>query len=240
MSDAFSIGSAGRALDGIISRLVHDLTTPPLPFDQQRVQALSRFRGAREGTITIIRDLTQRQADFIPAPKAWSIGQNVQHLLLTEDLYREKMRTMIEMARKGKEKNIDLTFQQINTSFAYIPREVIPLFAMPLKAMDLFMPRAVRETMFRVPLIPAINPTFSSPVGHQPIGELRARAASAIDATEAVFACDLPPNLGEITLSHPILGTNNIAQIFGIIGAHEERHHNQMRAVLAHPRFPKN
>lgn len=240
MSDAFSIESAGRALDGIISRLVHDLTTPPLPFDQQRIHALARFRAAREGTIAIIRDLTQEQADFTPVPKSWSIGQNVQHLLLTEDLYRAKMRAMIEMARKGKEKNIDLTFQQINTSFAYIPRDVMPFFTMPLKAMDLFMPRAVRETMFRVPLIPAVNPTFSSPIGHQPIDELRSRAASAIEATEAVFECDLPANLSEITLSHPILGTNNIAQIFGIIAAHEERHHNQMRAVTAHPRFPKN
>lgn len=240
MSDAFSIQSAGRALDGVISRLVHDLTAPPLPFDQQRIQALARFRAAREGTTEIIRDLTQEQADFSPASKSWSVGQNVQHLLLTEDLYRDKMRTMIEMARRGKEKNIDLTFQQINTSFAYIPREVMPFFTMPLRAMDLFMPRAVRETMFRIPLIPAVNPTFSSPAGHQPIGELRVRAASAIEATEAVFECDLPPNLGEITLSHPILGTNNIAQIFGIIGAHEERHHVQMRAVMAHPRFPKS
>jgi hypothetical protein len=41
-----------------------------------------------------------------------------------------------------------------------------------------------------------------------------------------------------MTLSHPIIGTNNIVQIFGIITAHEERHHGQMRAVLAQPRFP--
>jgi hypothetical protein len=49
----------------------------------------------------------------------------------------------------------------------------------------------------------------------------------------------MPPNLRKITLSHPVIGTNNIAQIFGIIAAHEERHHGQMRRVMENPRFPQ-
>jgi hypothetical protein len=49
----------------------------------------------------------------------------------------------------------------------------------------------------------------------------------------------MPSNLLKMTLSHPILGTNNIAQIFGIISAHEERHHGQMRRVIGNPGFPK-
>jgi hypothetical protein len=116
---------------------------------------------------------------------------------------------------------------------------VIPLFSMPLKVFNMFVPQAVRETMFRVPIIPAVNPSFSTPAGNQPIGDLLLRAQSGIAATEAMFRRDLPPNLNDITLSHPILGANNIPQIFGIISAHEERHHTQMRAVLANPRFPE-
>ena len=239
MAEPFSIAGAGRALDGAISRLVHDLTSAPPRPDEERIRALAQYRAAREGTLAIIRDLTQRQADFAPAANVWSIGENVQHLLLTEDLYRTQMRKMIEMARKGGAKNIDLTFQQINTTFAYIPRAVMPVFTVPLNMMNVFMPRAVREMMFRLPLIPAVNPTFSSPAGSVPVEELRARALSSIVATEMVFQGDLPANLNDITLSHPVLGTNNIPQIFGVIAAHEERHHTQMRSVLTSPRFPR-
>lgn len=239
MSQPFSLSSAGRAIDGAVSRLVHDLTTAPLPPGEVRTRALGQYRAARQGTLDILRGLSQAQAEFCPAPKVWSIDQNVQHLLLIEDLHRGNMRKMIEMARRGKGGNIDLTFQQIDTSFAYIPREVIPVFAAPLNLMNRFMPRAIRETMFRIPLIPAVHPTFSTPVGHQQIDELRPRAQFAIEATEAIFQGEMPANLHQVTTSHPILGTNNVAQILGIIAAHEERHHVQMRAVMNHPRFPK-
>ena len=184
-------------------------------------------------------DLTQAQADFSAAPKVWSIGQNVEHLLLTEDLYRTQIQNLIDLARRGGKTNIDLTFQHINTSIAFIPREVMPIFTIPLNVFNMFVPQAVRETMFRIPLIPAVNPSVSNPAPSRPIAELRARAVTSLTATEEVFRADLPPNLGNMTLSHPILGTNNIVQIFGIITAHEERHHGQMRAVLKHPRFPR-
>lgn len=240
MSDTFSFNSAGRALDGAISRLVHGLTAPPAPPGEEWDAALAPYRAAREVTATIICDLTQAQTDFSPAANVWSIGQNVEHLLLTENLYRTQMRHMIDLARKGGETNIELTFQEINTSIAFIPREVMPIFTVPLKVFNMFIPQAVRETMFRVPLIPAVNPTVSEPARRQPILELRSRALSSLAATEEIFKGELPPNLPDITLSHPILGTNNILQIFGIITAHEERHHGQMRAVLRNPRFPKN
>lgn len=240
MSDTFSIASAGRAIDGAISRLVHDLTAPPPPRGEERNRALAQYRAAREQTVALIRGLTQTQADFAPAANVWSIGQNVEHLLLTEQLYRTQMKEMIDLARKGGRTNIELTFEQINTSIAFIPREVMPMFTMPLKVFNLFVPRAVRETMFRFPLIPAVNPTVSSPARSQPIIELRARAVSSLAATEEMLRGNLPPNLNRVTLSHPILGTNNIVQIFGIITAHEERHHGQMRSVLNNPRFPKS
>jgi len=238
MSDIFSLRSAGRALDGAISRLVHGLTTAPPPPGEEWNRAIEQYRAAREETIAIIRDLTQAQADFRPALQVWSIGQNVEHLLLTESLYRRQMQNLIDLAGRGGKTDIELTFRQINTSIAFIPREVMPMFTMPLKVLNMFMPRAVRETMFRITLIPAVHPSVSNPARSQPIAELRARAVSSLAATEEVFRGDLPANLRHMTLSHPILGTNNIVQIFGIITAHEERHHGQMRRVLENARFP--
>ena len=163
----------------------------------------------------------------------------VEHLLLTENFHRASMRKMIDLARKGGGTNIELTFQEIDTSIAFIPREIMPVFTAPLKVFNLFVPQAVRETIFRIPLIPAVTPTFSDPARGKPIGELRSRAASSLGATEDVFRGEMPRNLGNITVSHPILGNNNIAQVLGILTAHEDRHHGQMRALLENPRFPK-
>src|SRR5580658_5922416 len=164
MSDGISLAFAGRALDGAISRLVHDLIEPP---GQERNAAIAQYRAAREKTVDIIRNLTQKQSDFSPGPNVWSIGQNVEHLLLTEKFHRTQMRKLIDLAGKGSGTNIDLTFQQIDTSFAFIPRDVMPMFSMPLKVFNVFVPRAVRETMFRFPLIPAMHPSVSTPSGSQ-------------------------------------------------------------------------
>jgi DinB superfamily len=239
MSDNFSIASAARALDGAISRMVHDLVAPAPPPGQEWTAAVGQFRTVRERTIELVRDLTQEQADFSPAANSWSAGQITDHLLLSEKLYRTQCQNLIELAKTGEKTNIELTFQQVNTSVAFIPREVIPLFTLPLKMFNFFVPHAVRETMFRFPLIPALNPRVSDPAPSRPINELRSSLASSIDATEAIFRGDLPAKLKNMTLSHPILGTNNIVQVLGIMGAHEERHQTQIRAVLANPRFPK-
>jgi uncharacterized damage-inducible protein DinB len=238
MSSGFSIASLGLAIDGAISRLVHDLTSPPLPPGEERTRAIAKYRAARAGTLAIIRDLTQEQSDFFPARKVWSIGQNVQHLLLTEMLYRTQMQNLIDLAGKGGKQNIELTFNEIDNSIAFIPRDVIPALTVPLNMLNIFVPRAVHEAMFRTALIPALHPSASAPTRTQPIAELRSQAASSLNATEEIFRGKLPPNLMNMTLTHPVLGTNNIAQILGILAAHEERHHGQIRRVLADSRFP--
>jgi hypothetical protein len=231
--------NAGMAIDGAISRLVRDLTAPPLAPSEERRRAIEKFRVARETTVTIIRDLTQVQSDFSPGGKVWSIGQNVEHLLLTEKLYRTLMRNLIELARKGSGKrNIDLTFSDLDNSLAFIPRDLMPKLTLPLNVLNLVLPRAVREAMFRFPLIPALNPSASEPARSQPIAELRAQAVSSLDATEEIFRGKLPLCLMDMTLSHPVLGTNNVAQILGILAAHEERHQLQIRTLLAHSRLP--
>ncbi|HEX4278387.1 MAG TPA: DinB family protein [Bryobacteraceae bacterium] len=239
MSEGFSLASAGRALDGALSRLVNDLVAVPPPAGQEWSAALSKYRGAREGTMALIRDLTQEQCDFTPAPGVWSIGQNVEHLLLTERLYRTQFRNLIALAGKGGESNIALTFEHIDTSIAFIPRDVMPLLTIPLNIFNVFVPGIVRETMFRIPLISAVNPTASNPAPYHSVTDLRARAIASLAETGELFRGDLPSNLRNMTLSHPLLGTNNIPEIFGIITAHEERHHGQMRRVLENPRFPR-
>ena len=71
------------------------------------------------------------------------------------------------------------------------------------------------------------------------IAVLRAELVSTLEETRALFAGEMPARLMEMTVSHPILGSNNVVKIFQLMSAHEERHHGQMRTVLANPGLPK-
>jgi uncharacterized damage-inducible protein DinB len=235
----FSLASAGRVVDGALSRFVNDLVAPSPAPGREFSAKLAEYGAVRDGTIALITALTQEQSDFFPAPGVWSIGQNVEHLLLTERLYRTQFRNVIALARSGGETNLALTFAHIDTSLAFIPRDIMPMFSVPLNIFNMFVPRVVREIMFRVPLISATSPTASEPAPYQSVVELRARCISSLAETEKIFESDLPLNLKDMTLSHPLLGTNTILDLFAIITAHEERHHGQIRRVMQSPRFPK-
>jgi hypothetical protein len=231
-----SQNSLGQMFDGAISRLVHDLVTPASG-DEMKT-AIEQLRVTRDHTTALIADLSQKQADFSPGRNSWSVGQVLHHLLLTDDLYRVQIRKLIDMAREGKETNLEVSLRELNPSFAFIPREVIPLFALPLKMMNFFVPHAVRETMIRFPLMPTTSPSVSDPRSGQPIEHLRAALPSSLSRLEELLQGNLPSRLNRVTFSHPILGTNNIPQIFRLLSAHEERHQSQIRDILANPRFP--
>ena len=63
-------------LDGTISRLVYGLVSHP-------ATGLAEYRGAREQTIALIRDLTQSQSDFRPARQSvYRSASHPSHLAL--------------------------------------------------------------------------------------------------------------------------------------------------------------
>ena len=235
---AFLPGDVGRIVDGVVSRFVNALAAPPLPEEKALERRIERFRNIREQTIGLIGNLSQRQADFAPAHKKWSIAQIADHLLLSEKMYRGQFEKLLAMARAGKRPRIEITLREVNTSFAFIPREIIPLFSAPIQMMNSFVPHAVRETMVRLPIFPATNPSIAEPAPSRPIEQLRAELRTSLGATEEVFRADLPARLTEMTISHPILGDNNLLQVFEILSAHEERHQSQIRSILANPAFP--
>lgn len=235
--------SAGQALDAAVSRLVQEFTARPLAPREACDRGLAKLRAARQGTLSLIDDLTQEESDFfpgtlLPSAKSWSIGQIVQHLLLIEGIYRTLMQNLIELGRQGAKKNLELTFAEIDNSIAFIPKPVISKLAAPLNLLNMMIPRSIREEMFRIPLIPGTNPRAAEPVLSRPITELREEAVTSLRTTEEIFNGHLPPDLLERTFSHPLLGSNNAADVLGILAAHEQRHHAQIRRAFADPHFP--
>jgi uncharacterized damage-inducible protein DinB len=206
--------------------------------DRAIADSLRAFGEARAGTLHLAADLTPDQANYAPGPDRWSVAQNLDHLLLTETLYRAQIERLLELAREGKGLNIDVSLREVDLNLPFIPRALMPMMSTPLTVMNMFMPHAVRETLLRFPVMKAKNPMVAEPAAAKPIGELRRCLASSLAETEALFAGELPDNAGRVTATHPVFGRNTIAKILALVTAHEERHGTQIGSVLRHRGFP--
>lgn len=220
-------------MDGMISRAVQNLLTPSSSGIARWRQGLTEFREVRMRTISALTPLSQAQADSAPAPGKWSIAQNADHILLSEKFYRAQIARLITLAREGRTKTLDITFAEVNPSFAAVPVPVLSALSVPLTLMNMFVPGIVRQSVIRYPLFPALSPTVMEPVHTPPIDELLASMHSSIAATEALFAGTLPESLDSVAISHPLLGRNSVGDIFGLMGAHEQRHLDQIARIRA-------
>src|SRR5207237_601776 len=122
-----AVRSAARAIDGAISRMVqgaHAVSWNP-PAE------LERFRAARERTLAILTEVNTEQALWSPRKGAWSIAQNADHLLRSEEMNREQFRRLVQMANQGKGTTIEISLKEVDVGFVGIPREVISLMEVP-------------------------------------------------------------------------------------------------------------
>lgn len=196
---------------------------------------VDRLRLVRQNTISILDQVTDRQALWSPRRGSWSIAQIADHLLTTEEMYRAQFARLIEHGD-----SIEISLREVNVAFAAIPHDVIPLFEMPFRIFNQFVPHSLRETMVRYPIVASLNPQQSQPREGLDRGRLMHDLAAAIDTTEEFFRTPLPPGADRLTINHPILGNNTIPQLLRIMTAHEQRHHEQMGRVRASPGFPES
>ena len=199
------------------------------------LKAFARIRG---GTAQTASRLTDVQANFSPDPNSWSVAQNLDHLLLAEALYRGQMLRLLNLAREGKRRNIDVTLQEVDLNLPFVPKAMMPLMAVPLTMFNIFVPSVAREAVLRFPVMKAKNPKVMEPSATKPNAILFEELRSSLAETATLFAGELPPNAGQVTISHPVFGRNTIANVLALMAAHEERHGKQMMGVLRHPRFP--
>jgi uncharacterized damage-inducible protein DinB len=200
---------------------------------------LELFRSTRQATLSLAEGLTQPQSEFSPAPGKWSAGEVLDHLLLSEKLYREKFAQLIELQKAGKKAEVVSSFAEIDTSIMAIPKAALPFLEMPFTMMNLFVPSAVREAMTRYRLMPAQAPQVAQPHQGRRLTELQAELRSSFQETEGLFLMN--PNLDyrAMYLSHPLMGRNNALQTMRIMALHEQRHQEQVRTIRRAPGFPE-
>src|SRR5579859_165987 len=93
-------------------------------------QNLDLTLAARAETLRLCSGISQAQSEFAPHGK-WSTGEVLGHLLLTDRLYRTNFVQLIELRKAGRRAVIRDSFSNLNTSIAYIPKPLLPLFEIP-------------------------------------------------------------------------------------------------------------
>jgi hypothetical protein len=229
------VRSVARAIDGAISRAIQGANAtvwaPAVEID--------RFREAREKTLNILGNLTTSQASWSPGKGGWSIAQIADHLLLTEQMYREQFERVIQLSNEGKGSSIEISLSEVDVGFAVIPRGVISFFETPMRVFNIFVPHVLRETMVRYSIVSSLNPRKSQPRAGLVLAKLRQDLVRSLDETEELLLERMPRNADELTINHPLMGNNTIPQLFRIVIAHELRHQEQMERVQADSGFPR-
>ncbi len=227
--------SVSQAFDGAVSRMVQGVNANACLASTE----VDRLREVREKTISLLGQVNAEQALWSPRSGTWSIAQIADHLLRTEEMYREQFRRVVQMARQGSGSTLEISLREVDVGFAKVPRGVIPALELPLKMFNLFVPHVVRETMVRYPVLAALNPRSSEPRGGLNVAKLKKDLVAALEETERFFRTPLPVNIDRLAVNHPVIGNNTVPQLLSIMIAHEQRHQEQMSAVLAHANFPK-
>ena len=194
---------------------------------------LELLKQTRAKTLHMVHTLDQPQMDWEPQPGKWSAGEQLDHLLLAEKLYRGTIAELIALVKSGKPAEIRRTLADIDFRPNFIPSSALPLFEIPFTIANLFIPSGLRELMIRRPLFPAQRPEIANPVKGKPAGALLRALAESLHETVHLLESNRGMDFSRMTLEHPVLGKNDVPFLVKLIALHEQRHQEQIEAILA-------
>lgn len=219
---------------------------------------LQLLRRTREATLRLIGDLSERQFRFAPArrlrlveipflplwvlsPPAprWSIAEIADHLILFEQVIRDDIATLIQRTRSGREPLLQMGFREVNVSFAFIPRSLLPLLELPVSAFSQLAPKRVVEFLTASRVLPAQTPDILAPRKGREKNALCRELQTSLEASEALFAANPDLDYTRMFRQHPTTGRQNAVESFRMIALHEQRHQAQIQEILDDPAFPK-
>lgn len=199
-----------------------------------RIEAeLAAFRGTRRRTLGMAEGLSDERLARRPGDGGWSVGEVLDHLVLAEEVYRGDIERLIALRRAGRRPVIRRTFRELDVSILFIPRQLLPLLEIPFSVAGAFVPRSVREGLARSRWLPVQNPTRAEPRHGRPGADLMRELQESFAVTERLFAGADDVEWDGMTISHPLLGTNDVPALLRLMDRHEQRHQDQIRDVLA-------
>ena len=193
---------------------------------------LELLREVRLDTLRLAEPLTQSEADMRPKPGEWSVGEVLDHLVISETLYREMIQRLIVLARAGKRPVIVQTLRDVNTRIPFVPAPLMPLMEIPLTVTNMFVPPFVRERIMTIRFAKAKAPSIAAPKAAKPLDQLRAELRQSVMETARLLQTNSDLDFRTMRYRHPVIGNNNVLQILRIVAFHERRHQAQIQEII--------
>jgi len=200
---------------------------------------LAQLRAVRWRTVAMIQDLAQEQLDHVPEPGEWSIGEVVDHLILSDQFLRGEIAILIERVKAGQTPYLYRSFAEFNVRPAFIPECALRWLEVPLNLFNMFTPAGVRDYVVRNVPVRALAPDIILPRRGKKQAELVAELHAMLHDTEALFVANPALDYEHMRHQHPLFGIQTVPQLLHTLGLHEQAHQDQIVRVLASPQFPK-
>ncbi len=180
-------------------------------------QLVQDVAAARQRFVDAVGTPTPAQAEFRPSPDAWSVTENVEHMVLAEQGGINSIWKALDGVRNGR-----------------------PAWAGELAHRGRSIEAVVAQTWAEREQVPAVAaPRWGGPVAYwtaalracQPL--LEALAAELVAAERAGLG------LERIVYPHPISGPLDARQRLEFLRFHLDRHRGQVDGLKAHPDYPK-
>lgn len=200
--------------------------------------ALQSHRATRSQTLAMVGQLSQSQMDYRPASNAWSVGEVLDHLILGQRLNLCFIAEVIEMKKAGLRPTRKLSFADVDVSIGHIPKNLLPALEAPFTILNMFMPAAIRDFLTSHKLVPAQNPSLTTPRPARPADDLRGELVASSKEMDTLLESHAYLNYCEMVIEHPLIGNNNVPGLVRFLALHEQRHQTQMNNIMKSPRFP--
>lgn len=195
---------------------------------------LTLLRSTRADTLDMVRGLPQVRIDWSPRADCWSVGENLDHLVRSGELYRKEIVALVNLARQGRKPFIRKTVQEIDFAPSFLPKSMLPLVDIPFTIMTMFVPPVMRDMMIRSSsVLKGQTPEVARPRKGRPAADLIAELQRSLADTETLLNENPRLDWQRMSIQHPLLGINNVPQMLRLTAMHEKRHQDQMRKVLA-------
>ena len=199
---------------------------------------LSDLDAVRARTLGLAASLSQRQLDFSPKPGRWSIGEVLDHVLLSQKLYHGEIAELIALKRAGRRPYLRRTFRDINTAPLYLPNAVLPWLDLPLTLVNRVAPDAVRDLMTAYAVVPSRNPDRGTPRPRRAGTDLRSDLLSSLASLRELLAANADLDFRELVLEYPLTGVSHVPRMLVFLAQHERRHQGQIDAIRRDRKFP--
>ena len=184
-----------------------------MPLSKKVQELVDRISNIRERFLESVSGLSEEQLIHKADENAWSIGDVINHVSLTDEANAKLTSNMLKRARATD-----------------LPPDPSP-DASVIRSMDDIFPR-MDAAKFQAP-------DFVAPHAHAPVDESLARLSASRERMLANVEQLNGFDLSALTYPHPFAGELNTYQWILMAGAHESRHTEQINRMKSQPGFPK-